>query len=113
MNTKKEVLRQLFLLNQEDILDIYEILHGYKCSVNKSKNDSFATRLVYMNGYHSLQEFYKKFNLTKDDSIAEIVSRATANISNVKSYLRLKNMLDLDDVLFLKLLSKINIKGDE
>ena len=105
---KQQVLKELFLLQQEDIIDIYNILNGYNCTVNKSKRDNFATRLVYMNGYHSLKEFYKNFNFNRDESVAKLVS--SGNSSNIKTYIKLKKMLMLDDEMFCKLLSSVENK---
>lgn len=105
---KQQVLKELFLLPQEDIIDICNILYGYECTVNKSKKDNFATRLLYMNGYHSLKEFYEKFNLTKDEAVSKLVS--CGNASNIKTYLKLKKMLNLDDEMFCKLLSNVESK---
>ena len=101
---KEEVLKQLFLLPKEDILDIYKIIHGYKCTMNKAKKDTLAIRYVYMNGYYSMKEFNDKFNITKDSSVGRIlVGKGT----NVKGYIKLKKFLNLDDDLFDKILMEV------
>ena len=102
---KVEVLKNLFLLSQEEILDIYEILNGYKCTINKANNDTLALISVYMAGYHSTREFFKKFNITKDCSIANLLRGSAFNI---KTYLEFKDMLNIDDDMFLAI-----IKGSD
>lgn len=63
---KEEVLKQLFQLPKNDILDIFEIINGYKERVNKSKKDTLLVRCVFMKNYHSIKEFYEKNKITKD-----------------------------------------------
>ena len=104
---KEEVLKQLFSLSKEDILDIYEILNGYKCSMNKCKKDTQALRSLYMSGYHSTKEFYDKFKITKDNAVSELLR---GNAFNIKTLLCLKEMLDLDDDILLKILKDVDIK---
>lgn len=99
---KEEVLKQLFLLPREDILDIYEIINGYKSSTKKSKKDTMGLRSVCMAGFHSTEEFYKRFGLTKDCAIAKLVIRGQA--FNIKTFLELKEILNFDDDMLLKII---------
>ena len=102
---KEEVLKNLFQLSKEEILDICEIINGYKESVKKMKNDTFALRSIYIAGYHSTGEFYKKHNLTKDCAIGQLLR---GKAFNIKTYCELKNILNIDDDLFLKIILEGN-----
>lgn len=101
---KEEVLKNLFQLPKEDILDILEIINGYKCRINKSRKDTLLMRCVFINGYHSMKEFWKKYNITKDQSLAVALNYEPANI---KAYLKLKEILNINDELFNKILVEL------
>jgi hypothetical protein len=90
---KEEVLKNLFKLSQNEILDIFEILNGYKVRIKKSKKDTYLMRQVFANGYHNMNEYYKDFNITKDNSLASILNYDSKNI---KDYITLKNKLNLN-----------------
>lgn len=102
--SKEEVLKNLFLLSREDILDISKIIDGYKSSTNKSKKDELSLRNVFMAGYHSTSEFYKAFGLTKDHSISKLI--ASGQAFNVKTFLELQKMLGFDDEMLIKILKE-------
>lgn len=103
---KEEVLKELFQLPKDDLLDIFEILNGYKVRINKSKSnkDTLLMRCIFMKGYHNIREFYKKIKITKDNSLALALNYET---SNIKAYLKLKNILNIDDEIFNKILSEL------
>lgn len=105
---KEEVLKQLFLLPKEDILDILEIINGYKCCINKSKKDTISLRSVCIAGYHSTNEFYKKHNITKDHAIAKLV--VSGQCFNVKTFLELQKMLNFDDEMLLRIIKESDVK---
>ena len=74
---KKFVLSHLFTLPKEEILDIYNIINGYKERVNKSAKDTLLARCVFINGYHKTSEFYKIIIEEKKDFYqASIANRA-------------------------------------
>ena len=102
--TKEEILKELFLLPSEDILDILEIINGYKERLNKSGKDTLLMRMVFVSGLHSIKEYYLKYNLTKDKSLANALNYETTNIND---YLKLKQMLYITDLLFLKILFEL------
>lgn len=104
---KEGVLKQLFKLSKDDILDIFEIINGYKERVNKSKRDTLLTRCVFIDGYHKVSDFYKINNITKDNMLANALNYETTNI---KAYLKLKDILNIDDDTFTKILEEI--KGE-
>ena len=62
---KEEILKQLFKLPKEEILDIFEILNGFKTRTNKANKDTLLARCVFIKGYHRTIEFYKKIILQK------------------------------------------------
>lgn len=101
---KKYILNALLKLPQSDILDILEILNGYKGRVNKSKKDNLLVRCVFMNGYHSIKEFYKAINATKDTSIG---SALNYEATDIRTYLKLKDFLSIDDYTFSDILDEI------
>lgn len=101
---KKEILKELFQLPKDDILDVLEIVNGYKERVNKSKKDTLLTRCLFIEGYHNSQEFYKENEITKDNMLASALNYETTNI---RAYLKLKNILDIDNEIFNKILKKI------
>lgn len=68
---KEQLLKQLFQLPREDILDIYEILNG---------------------------------NITKDNKLATALNCETFDI---KTYLKLKNILNIDNELFNQILLEL------
>ena len=49
---KEDVLKQLFKLPKEEILDIYEILNGFKTRTSKANKDTLLARCVFIKGYH-------------------------------------------------------------
>jgi len=101
---KEEVLKELFQLPKDDILDILEIINGYKKRVNKSKKDSLLMRCLFMKGYHKFKEFYKENKITKDNTLVSALDYETTNI---RSYLKLKNILNIDDKIFKKIIEEI------
>lgn len=107
---KEEVLKNLFQLSKEDILDIYEIINGYKERVNKSCKDTLLMRSVFMAGYHSTKEYYKTNNITKDNILATCLNYETTNI---KAYLDIKRILNIDDELFNKILNELEGVSNE
>ena len=107
---KEEVLKNLFQLSKDDILDIFKIINGYKERVNKSKNDSLLMRCMFMRGYHSTKEFYKANKITKDNMLASALNYETTNI---KAYLKLKNILNVDDEIFNKILKELEGSGNK
>lgn len=105
---KEEVLKQLFQLPKDDILDILKIINGYKERVNKSRNDTLIMRCLFMKGYHSTKEFYKEKGITKDNMLASALCYETTNI---KAYLELKRIFNIDNEMFNKVLSEIEGSG--
>lgn len=102
--TKEEILKELFQLPKDDILDILEIINGYKGRTNKSDKDTLLMRCIFMKGYHNTREFYKKIKITKDNSLASALNYET---SNIKAYLKLKNFLNIDDEIFKKIIEEL------
>lgn len=101
---KEEVLKDLFQLPKEDILDIFEIINGYKSRVNKSGKDTLLMRCVFMLGNHSMKQFWNKYDITKDKALALALTYETTNI---KAYLELKRILNIDNELFDKILTEL------
>lgn len=101
---KEEVLKQLFLLSKEDISDIYEILNGFKERINKASKDTLLARCVFIKGYHRTSEFYEKNNFTKDTMYAKALNYETKNID---AYITLKNILEINNDIFLKILNEL------
>lgn len=104
---KKEVLKELFQLSQEDILDIGKIINGYETRVHNSKKDTLLMRCMFMAGYHKTKEFYIKNNITKDNSLSTALYYKAVDI---KTYLKLKEIFNIDDNLFLKILEELEEK---
>ena len=104
---KKDVLKELFQLSQEDILDIGEIINGYTERIHKSQKDTLLMRCMFMAGYHSSKEFYDKNGTTKDGNLASSLNYETTNIN---AYLKLKKILNINDDLFLKILEELKDK---
>lgn len=101
---KHEVLKELFQLPKDEILDIFEIINGYKTRVNKSKKDKLLMRCVFMRGYYSIKDFLKDYKQTKDTSFAKALDYETWDI---KVYFKLKNILNIDDELFEKIIREL------
>lgn len=101
---KEEVLKNLFQLPKDDILDILKIINGYKERVNKSKKDTLLMRCVFMKNYHTIKEFYKENEITKDDMLASALNYETTNI---KAYLKLKNILHISSSIFEKIIEEL------
>lgn len=104
---KKEVLKLLFQLPKEDILDIKDIINGYTERVNKSNKDTLLIRCLFAKGYKNSKDFYIDKGITRDNSLAQALNY---NCKNIGIYLSLKDMLDIDDELFMKILREI---GDD
>lgn len=102
--SKEEVLNQLFQLSKEDILDIFKIINGYKERINKGSKDTLLMRNLFMSGYHSAKEFYTFNNITKDNMLAIALNYET---NNIKAYLKLKKMLNIDDEMFNKIILEL------
>lgn len=100
---KEEVLKELFMLPKEDILDIECIIKGYRERVNKSSKDTLLARCLFASGYHNTKEFYEKHNITKDEAMAQALGYGT---TNVKTYLELKRIFNIDDIIFSKVLEE-------
>lgn len=107
---KEEVLKQLFQLPKNDILDIFEIINSYKERVNKSKKDTLLVRCVFMKNYHSIKEFYEKNKITKDSMLASALNYETANL---KAYLRLKNILYINNEMLNNILLELEQGSDK
>lgn len=101
---KEEALKELFQLPKDDILDIFNIINGYKTAVNKRKPDTLLMRQIFVAGYHSIGEFYKSNKFTRDCKFADALSYGTVNIT---TYLKLKNILNIDDEIFKKIIEEI------
>ena len=101
---KENILKDLFQLSQEDILDIREIINGYTERIHKSAKDTLLMRCVFMNGYHSTKEFYNNNGITKDHNLASALKYETSNVS---AYLTLRGLLNIDDDLFFEILDEI------
>ena len=101
---KDEVLKNLFQLPKEDILDIWEIINGYKTRVNKSGKDTLLMRCMFMAGYHSTTEYYITNKITKDDMLSNALNYETTNI---KAYLKIKKIFNIDDEIFNKILIEL------
>ncbi len=101
---KGQLLKRLFQLPRKDILDIYEILNGYKERTNKSNQDTLLMRCIFMNGYHSTTEYLTKNNITKDNKLATALNYET---SDIKTYFKLKNILNIDNELFNQILLEL------
>ena len=101
---REEILKNLFQLPKNDILDILKIINGYKERVNKSRNDTLIMRCLFMKGYHSTKEFYKEKGITKDNMLANALSYETTNI---KAYLELKRIFNISDEMFNKILLEL------
>ena len=101
---KEELLKELFQLPKDDLLDIFEILNGYKGRTNKSDKDTLLMRCIFMKGYHNTREFYKENKITKDNMLASALNYETTNI---RAYLKLKNILDIDNEIFKKIIEEI------
>lgn len=101
---KEELLKNLFLLPSEDIIDIFEIINGYKTRLNKSKKDTLLIRMLFASGYHSTKEFYIKNKITKDASLSNALNYET---SNILDYLVLRKIFKIDDDIFLKILNDL------
>lgn len=107
INDKHEVLKTLFQLPKEDILDIFNIINGYKTAVNKRKPDTLLMRQIFVAGYHSIGEFYKNNNFTRDCNISDALDYGTININ---AYLKLKNILHIDNMTFDNILNELETK---
>ena len=101
---KEEVLKELFQLPKDEILDIFKIINGYKTAVNKRKPDTLLMRQIFVAGYHSIGEFYKNNEFTRDCNISDALNYGTININ---AYLKLKNILNIDDEIFKKIIEEI------
>ena len=104
MSAKENVLKELFQLSQEDILDIQKIINGYTQRIHKSSKDTLLMRSMFMAGYHSTKEFYDKNGITKDHNLASALNYETTNIS---AYLTLRVLFNIDDELFVRILDEI------
>lgn len=101
---KEKVLKELFQLSKDDVLDIFKIINGYKTAVNKRKPDTLLMRQIFVAGYYSIGEFYKNNNFTRDCNISDALNYGTININ---AYLKLKNILNIDDEIFKKIIEEI------
>ena len=107
---KEEVLKVLFQLSKEDILDIGEIIKGYKERINKSPKDTLLMRCMFMAGFHRTIEFYEKLSITKDGYLASALNYETKNID---SYLTLKKELNIDDDMFIRIIKELEGGSNE
>ena len=66
-------------------------------------------RCVFIDGYHSIKEFWNKYNITKDQSLAIALNYEPINI---KAYLELKRLLNIDNELFNKIILELEEGGN-
>lgn len=105
MMSKEQVLKEIFNLSSQDILDILDILNGYKERINKSKKDTTLARCMFAKGYHSTKEFMNSLNITKDDSLSKAL---TNEISSLKTLSKLVRIFNIDDETIIKIVKEIN-----
>ena len=65
--------------------------------------DTLLARCLFASGYHNTKEFYEKHNITKDEAMAQALGYGT---TNVKTYLELKRIFNIDDITFSKVLEE-------
>lgn len=100
---KEEILKKLFLLPKEDILDILKILQGFEHRLNKSKNDSLLARCMFASGYHSTKEYQKMKGITKDHSLSVALTDKIINISTLNE---LRKDFNIDNEMIIKIISE-------
>lgn len=102
---KYDILHKMFLeLSDESLLDIYEILSGYKERVNKTKKDTLLARCMFASGYHNTKEVQKTLNVTKDSAEIKALSN---NVFNIKTLDKLRHTFDIDNDTFVKIVKEI------
>ena len=85
--TNKEILKELFQLPKDDILDVLEIINGYKERVNKSKKDTLLMRCLFIKGYHNSRKFYKENKIAAYLQIPYVLWLLYAGYLNFAIYL--------------------------
>ena len=101
---KEEVLKQLFQLSKEDILDVLKILEGYIHRLNKSGKDTLLARSMFASGYHNTKELQEKFNITKDNSLIQALSN---EIVNIKTLNILRKEFNIDNETFIEIVNEL------
>lgn len=102
---KNNILRTMFLnLSQESLLDICEILNGYRGRIHKAKKDTTLARCMFAYGYHNTKEFMDLLNLTKDRSEIEALSN---NVHSIGVLNKLRHAFNIDDTTFVKIVREI------
>lgn len=107
---KREILDRIFELSQEEILDICEILNGYKKRINCSKKDTRLMRCMFVAGYHNTTEFTEKNEITKDSTLYKALSN---DISNVKVLCELFDILKIDDYNKVRIINELGSESNE
>ena len=105
LQKKHDMLHTMFLeLSKESLLDIYEILNGYKERINKSKKDTLLARCMFASGYHNTKEVQNILNTTKDSSEIKALSN---DVCNIKTLNTLRHTFDIDNDTFIKIIKEI------
>lgn len=107
---KEEILKKLFELDYQTIEDISYVIDNYKKTVNKSKNDTIFIRYIALRGYETIDDFCKYYDISRDSSLAKSIRFKSPDIRN---YLELQRLLDIDDKTFMNAMKNHFKDGDE
>lgn len=107
---KEEILKKLFELDYQTIEDISYVIDNYKKTVNKSKNDTIFIRYIALRGYETIDDFCKCYDISRDNSLAKSIRFKSPDIRN---YLELQQLLDIDDNTFMTAMKNYFKDGDE
>ena len=106
---KDKILHEMFLnLSQESLLDIFEILKGYKERINKSKKDTLLARCMFAYGYHNTMEYQSVINVTKDSKQIKALSN---DISSIDTLNELRKAFNISNDTLEKIIKDLEKAG--
>lgn len=106
----ENIVKEIINLNPVQMFELSECLNNYIKIKNKSKKDNMFIRYVALRGYKSLTDFYNRLNIKKDNSIAGCVKEKS---DSLKSMLKLKRILNIDDDIFSKYMNSKMYGGEK
>ncbi len=96
-------------LTKEEIVELTNNLNNLVKMLNKS-TDTLFLRYIGLRGYHTINDFWKKNGITRDSTLDHTIKNET---DSLKAYLKLKNILNIDDETFNNFINnKLESKGE-
>ena len=107
MNEKKVLKIILKELNFEQVKEVIDILEWYVKWVNRTGKDTLTAKYMFINGYKNINDFVEKTKLPAHRCDTTLGQAIAHNTNNIKSYFKLKEILEIDDDDFIEILKEV------